>query len=325
MSTATERFSDQKCVREISGNWTATRGWDVIGPFTSFSPPDIEDDAINATGVLIGSTHPFTSSLVCKQIGVTENKLTKCIVIANYGISMIVANDPNPLLRAPIVSFKWGKNSQQVDTDINGIPILNSALDAFKSNHSKNFSVRFLRITRYEPFYNESVAAQFVDTINNDSVVLQGITRSPGQVYCVGIAPAEDYQVGSPYVRVTYEFEIRTPSSGGLTALQKRHPFQPRLLDQGLRAQYQDPDNSNKATLQNFWLGGTSPQQCTRDVLLNGSGVPLDSTIGVTDKIYTPITQTLPSTVLVDSTAAGATFLIYMDYAEQAFSPLGLT
>ena len=235
MSTATERFSDQKCVREISGNWTATRGWDVIGPFTSFSPPDIEDDAINATGVLIGSTHPFTSSLVCKQIGVTENKLTKCIVIANYGISMIVANDPNPLLRAPIVSFKWGKNSQQVDTDINGNPILNSALDAFKSNHSKNFSVRFLRITRYEPFYNESVAAQFVDTINNDSVVLQGITRSPGQVYCLGIAPAEDYQVGSPYVRVTYEFEIRTPSSGGLTALQKRHPFQPRLLDQGLR------------------------------------------------------------------------------------------
>jgi hypothetical protein len=321
MAIATERFSNALGIREISGNWTATRAWDVI----NFTTSDPIDEAITATGVLIGSVYPNTNSLVCRQIGVTENKLTKMVVTANYGISQIVANDPNPLLRAPMVSFRWGKESKQVDTDINGNPILNSALDAFKSNHSKNFSVRYLTITRYESDYNESLAASYVDTINSDSVTLQGITRNPGQVYCLGIAPASEYQVGSPYVRISYAFAIASPNSGGLTALQVRHPWQFRVLDQGLRAQYQDPNNSNKKTLGNFWLGGSNPQQCTRDVLLNGQGVPIDSTIMLTQAGIAAVTQTLQSGVLSDTTSAAATFLIYMDYAEQAFSPLGLS
>ena len=320
MAEATERFSQDLGIREISGNWTATRAWDVVN-FTSGDPVD---EAMNATGVLIGSPYPFTTSLVCTHLGVTENKLTKMVVVANYGISQIVANDPNPLLRPPMVSFRWGKESKQVDTDVNGNPILNSALDAFKNSHSKNFSVRYLTITRYESDYNEDQAAGYVDTCNSDSVILQGITRNPGQVYCLGIAPASEYQVGAPYVRVSYAFAVASPNTSGLTTQQIRYPWQFRVLDQGLRAQYQDPNNSNTKTLGNFWLGGSNAAQCTRDVLLNGHGVPIDPTILVTQSGYTPITQTLPSGVIVDTTSASATFLVYMDYAEQPFTPLGL-
>ncbi len=320
MAIATERFSNQLGVREISGNWTGTRAWDVV----NFTSADLVDEAVAATGVLVGSPYPNTTSLVCTHIGPTENKLTKIVVVANYGISQIVANDPNPLLRAPFISFRWGKESKQVDTDNNGNPILNSALDAFKSNHSKNFSVRYLTISRYESYYNEDQAAMYIDTCNGDSVTLQGIVRNPGQVYCLGIAPAQEYQRGAPYVRVSYAFAIASPNTGGLTANQIRYPWQFRVLDQGLRAQYQDPDNNNTKTLGNFWLGGTNAQQCTRDVLLNGQGEPIDSTILVTQAGYTAVTQSLPSGVIVDTTSSAATFLIYMDYAEQAFSPLGL-
>jgi hypothetical protein len=314
---ATERFSEQKCTRDITGNWTATRGWDVIGYVS-------EDDAINATGVLVGASHPLTSSLVCTKIGLTENKLTKGVVIANYAVSTIIANDPNPLIRVPVVSWKWGKQSLPIDTDINGNPILNSATDAFRSNATRNFSVRFLRISRWEPYYNEALASQYVDTTNSGAVVLQGITRQPGQVYLLSYAPIEEYQVGAPYVHVAYEFEIRTPNTSGLTSLQIRYPFQLRLLDQGLRAQYQDPNNNNTKTLGNLWLGGQNTQQCNRDVLLNGQGQPMDSTIAVTQMLYTATSQTLPSTVMTDK-VNGATFLIYMIYAEQDLTALGVS
>ena len=318
---ATERFTNATGVREISGNWTGVRAWDVIGMTAS----DPIDQAINATGVLVGSPYPNTTSLVCKQIGVTENKLTMMTVVANYGISTIVANDPNPLLRAPVISWKRSRQSLPVDTDINGNPILNSATDAFRSNSSRNFNIKFLTFKRWESSYNQSLADAFDNAVNSDSFTIQGITYSPGQAQLVSYVPIEEYQETARFVHVCYELEIRTPSGSGLTALQQRHPFQRRLMDQGLRGIYQDPNNSNTKTLGNFFLGGSGGQQCNRDVLLNGQGVPIDSTIVVTQAGYTAQTQTLPSTVLVDSATTGANFLIYFDYAELPFAALGIS
>lgn len=314
---ATERFSEQKCTRNIDGNWTATRAWDVIN-FTS------EDDAINATGVLVGAAHPATSSMRCTSIGITENKLTKAIVVANYAVSTINANDPNPLVRVPMIGWKRNRMSLPVDTDINGNPILNSATDAYKNNGTRYFTSRTLTFKRWEPYYNQSLANTYDNATNSDTWTIQGVTANPGQAQLIGYGPIEEYQVGAPFVHVAYEIEIRTPSGAGLTAKQIRYPFQRRILDQGLRGVYKDPSNSMTKTLGHFYLSGSGLAPCTRDVLLNGQGVPIDSTILVTQSGFTAQTQTLPSTVLSDSTT-GATFLIYMDYSELPFAGLGIT
>jgi hypothetical protein len=151
--------------------------------------------------------------------------------------------------------------------------------------------------------------------VNNSGITFQGYDYDAGQVYCNYIQPAEPYQTTAPYVKIHYDFEIRTPNSSNLTALQIRHPFQLRILDQGLRGVYNDPDLGD--TLGHFYLGDGHP--VTRDVLLDGTGVPMDDGIKVTAGGLAAVTQTLPDSVLVDTTD-NATFLIYMRYAETDFT-----
>ncbi|MDP9175610.1 MAG: hypothetical protein M3O30_17340 [Planctomycetota bacterium] len=314
MGIATERFSDRRLRQSIEGNWTAQRGWDVIA-YTSAL------DAVSSTGVALGDSHPLADSLSCVSIEPEDDKLTKCIVRAQYAITSLNANPVDPTARAPFIGWKRSKISQPTDTDINGNPILNSAKDAFRTNGTRTFSVKFLRFTRWEPFFDSSVSDMYTDTVNNAAVVFEGISYDAGQVYLHAYLPVEDYQSGCNFVKNYYEFEIRTPKTSGLTVKQKRHPFQRRQLDQGLRAQY---SSSGTNTFGNLWLGGPSPAQATRDVLLNGKGQPIDSTIMVTQSLIAPVAQTPPSTVLTDTTSAGVTWLIFMDYAETDFSTLGI-
>jgi len=316
MGNATQRFSDTMQTQLIDGSWVATIGWDVIN-FTS------EYDAVNSCPIRQGSPHPLNSSLTCTSIGLTENKLTKAIVIANFGVTGLINAGAPPLARPEVTSWKWGKQTLPVDTDTNGNPIVNSAKDAFRSNFSRNFSVRYCRVERWEAYYDQTLAANYTDTINNAAIIFQGLYLGPGQCYFVSYAPIEPYQLGAPYVHVAYEFEIRTPNAPNMTLLQIRHPFQLRLVDQGLRGQYNDVNNSNAPTMGHFWLGGTGTQQCTRDVLLNGQGQPVDSTIKVTQSLVAANSQSVPSNVFVDSTST-ATFLIYMIYQETNFALIGI-
>jgi hypothetical protein len=315
---ATERFSDRKLKQRIDGNWTAQRGWDVSGYSDS-------NEAISAVGVQPGDPHPLNTDLKCTDIWVAEDKLTLAHVLATYEITCLLDNPENPVLRAPIIRWKWGKVSQPIDTDMNGNAILNSAYDAPKSPFHRNFSVRFLTITRYEPYYDQSAAENFTDTVNNGSITFEGNEFDAGQVYCLSIAPVEDYQEGSTYVKIAYAFEIRTPNAPNLTDLQIRHPFQLRFMDQGLRAQY---SNSGTDTLGQLYLGSGEP--VTHDVLLDGDGTPIDDTIKVTAGGLNAVSQDLPDDVLVDTIQDDegndtAVFLIYMIYAEMDFTQIGVS
>jgi hypothetical protein len=322
MGTSTEKFSDRKCVQKIDGNWTASRGFVVID-FTD------ENDAVNCTGVTVGQPHPLNSNLICTHIGMSDNKLSLTNVIASYEISSLLDNPLNPIARQPIIRWKWGKVAHEADTDLNGKAILNSAYDAFRSNGRKNFSVRYLTITRYEPYYNQPAAENYTDTTNSASITFEGNTFGAGQMYCLSIAPTSDYQEGATYIQIAYAFEIRTPSpiAAGLTTAQKRYPFQRRILDQGMRAQYLDPlTTTNK--LGNLYFASGEP--VNRDVLLNGNGQPIDTSIKVTQGQLAAVSQTVPPTTILDPSkdAGGATramFLIYMDYPEVDFNGIGLT
>lgn len=317
MTVATERWSDRKLKKNITGDWVAQRGWDVIGYTDS-------DNATTATGVSAGNSHPLSPYMICSDIALVEDRLSLGHVIANYKITSLVANDVNPITRNPFVSWKRNKCAVPVDTDLNGNAILNSALDAFKSNGNRNLTSRTLTIKRYEPYYDQSQADLYIDTVNSGNVTFEGLTFGPGQVYCVDYAPVTEYQEGCTYLEVQYVFEIRTPKAATLTTLQKRHPFQRRILDQGLRCKYTDP------TLGVAWgnLYTCQGELINRDVLFDGTGIPLDTTIKVGLGGMAPLAQTLPATVLKDPISVGgkvrAVFLIYMDYPETDMTALGV-
>jgi hypothetical protein len=316
MAIATERWSDRKLKEQIDGNWMASLGWDVIGYATA-------TDAVAATGVVAGNPHPLCAYIKCTDIGLVDDKLSLGRVVANYKTSSLLANPVNPNSRQPFVRWKRNKCGVPVDTDTNGNAILNSALDAFKSNGSRNLTSRTLTIRRYEPYYDQGQADYFIDTVNSVDVTFEGLTFTPGQVYCVDYSPVSEYQKGCDYVEVQYVFEVRTPKGTNLTTLQKRHPFQRRILDQGLRCKYTD------ASAGIAWgnLYTAHNELITRDVLFDGTGVPLDTTIKVGPGGMSPVPQTLPATVLKDPIKLGgvtkAVFLVYMDYVETDMNVLG--
>lgn len=320
MGIATQRFSDTKQTQLIDGSWKATIGWDVIDYISDY-------DAVNSCPIKQGSQHPLNEYLTCTSIGVTENKLTKAIVIAEFEVTSLIDAGVNPINRPEVINWKWGKQTLPVDTDASGNPIVNSAGDAFRSNYSRNFSVRYLRVTRWELYYDQALASSYIDTTNSDTVTIQHtLSVGPGQMYFVNYAPVEEYQINSPYVKAMYEFEIRTPSSPNLTTLQARYPFQLRLVDQGQRGKYLDPNSTpttNAPTMGNFWLGGQASQECRREVLLNGQGRPADATVKLTQNLYSVQSNTIPTSVQKE-TINGVTFLVYLIYAEQPFLPIGL-
>jgi len=310
LAIATERFSDKKTKRTIDGNWGYQRGWDVVG-YTD------EDDAVTAYGIpSVGTAHPLNSNLFCVSVDVVENKLTLAHVVALYQITSLKASDPNPLNRPPIVRWRPGKKSEETDTDQNGNPILNAATDAFKRGVKRNFSVRYLTITRYEPYYDQGEATLYTDTTNDGAIGFEGNTFAAGQVYCISIAPAEEYQENPLYVKIQYDFEIRSPNSPNLTDLQIRYPHQARILNQGQRAVFTDPA-SGKDGLGHLYLQSGEPVHS--DVLLDETGVPMDDTIKVTAGMLDAVPQTLPDTVFADITDT-AVFLVYVIYPEVDFS-----
>ena len=319
-AVATERWSDRLGHQVIDGNYTKQRGWDVVGYSN-------EDDAVAATGVVPGQAHPNTDKLYCTDISVVENKFSKAHVVAHYQVTPLIGQNVDPLLRDPVISWRFGKSSQPVDTDMFGNPYLNAAGDVFRSKHNRNFSVRFLRITQYEAFHDAETAANYVDTTNQDSVTANGVPFNPGQMYCLSIAPTSEYMETSAYVPIAYDFEIRTPNGANLTDLQIRYPFQNRVLNQGSRAVYTDSDGTQKLGL----LYDSTGNPVQHDVLLNSDGTPNDPGIKVSAAMLDPVAQSLPLNIQVDtidvslgSRTVTATYLIFLDYPEFIFSALGV-
>lgn len=341
---ATERFTDRRQIQHISGNWTIQRGFDVINYLS-------DDDACNAFGIpRLGDTHPLNPDLTCVDVSASDDKLSLCKVTARYEVSPKTNNPTNTLIRLPVITWKWIKNSEPFDIDWNGNPTVNSAACAFRSNLNRNYSYRQLTITRYEPYYDSEQADYFTDTVNNSSITFQGQTFDPGQVYFVSYAPTQPYQVGETYVEVAYVFEIRTPqirSGVLLTPLQIRHPFQARVLDQGLQGLFAKTDGSiSVADIQT-----ATAMPITHDVLLNGRGVPADATGFILQAGLTPLAAPAnetfgniaaagviefgtPGKILIDQvpitfTVGGQsktitnTFLIFQKYAEVDFSTVG--
>ena len=111
----------------------------------------------------------------------------------------------SPLMVPPEISFSSAGSNDPIDTDAEGLPIVNSAGESFDPQVTDDHNDTILRITRNEATYDEVTAAAFRDAVNND--IFLGFPV--GHVKCTSITSDQMRAADLIYYRVRYEFRIR--------------------------------------------------------------------------------------------------------------------
>jgi hypothetical protein len=132
-------------------------------------------------------------------------------------------NDPNPLNRPPQFIFGSAKYQRPILLDLYGIPLTNSAFDAFDPPVMVEEERTTVTIIQNEPFYDPSVSAAYQGAINSDEF-LGNPKFSCKMTERSGRSNVENNFL---YWEVTYQFEFRrvivdsvTPHRDGTTDAQ---------------------------------------------------------------------------------------------------------
>jgi hypothetical protein len=273
---------------EIRG-WTAAVGYDVVGMTDA-------NNAINTIPYEEGDSCdiPGLEFLTCLKVDCVEYKFTLARCVAYFGVTYLVGGASTPLTYPGRILWKRGKNSKAVNSDIYGDAITDAAGTPVRGNPPRNYSVRYLTLKYYVPYYDQAQADMYMDTTNSDSVTFEGITYAPGQMYCLNIAPTSEYQDGCNFIEVQYDFEIRSTVFPGSTIGQQRFPFQYRFVNEGLVGWWNDTSGGGAGVKRpgNFYFHDGN--QMNIPCLLNWDGTPLDSTITVSSSLQTPAANPNP-------------------------------
>jgi hypothetical protein len=216
--------------------------------------------------------------------------------------------------------------AEGVDQDAYGNGITNSAGDGFSSPASKNFTAGVLRCLRNEPYYNIGQAVDYQNTVNSDNATFFAgvIVLEKGQCLCRKIRPTTPITHKSLYVTVEYTFEFRrgrVQDSDGYW-----DPFKYRVMDAGQAGFWNDSGTTRRGNFGSITLGGVFENVPT-DVRLDGTGIPMESTIKVAAKtggaaaVANP--TSLPAECVIETTA-NAKFLKWHIYRVKNHNLLGL-
>lgn len=180
-------------------------------------------------------------------------------VTANY-ISI-----ENPLDLEP--EIEWGKavSNVEIDRDINGDPILNSAGQSPDPPITEEFEDLVFRMTRNENYFNALLAHEYKGAVNSD--IFLGF--DPGFAKCIEISGTRARVADLVYWKVRYEIHFRlsnpipgTPKIGWIR----------RLLDEGRIEKTGTAGDGTPELLQNKDQEGTV---LSEPVLLDGEGKKL--------------------------------------------------
>lgn len=242
--------------------------------------------------------------------------------------------EEDPFARPTQYRWRPVTQSEQVDIDADGNPILNSAGDPFSNPLQGFLNTYILEATRNEPAFNAPMAVQYQNTVNADAFTLAGNTIQPGEALCTGIFPQSSYTLSQEYVEVTYQFEIRERLTLNGGARVTAHVF--RVLDQGRQAFIH---GLKKVAIYNTNGDGAEPSLVSNDVPLD-RGAPIgepgdggknftsvesefDPANGKGWQINTQVTVP-PLLAINKDPASGVTFLYYRKHKEFNFGGLSL-
>lgn len=262
------------------------------------------------------SPHPEDSSYICDNWD--SQKLAPDFLRMTFSFAPKDFADQNNPLATPM-RIKWdvGLSLEQFDRDINGNPIVNSALDPFDTPFQVEVPELTLDVVRWEPApFDFAKAASFVGTVNEGTLKIAGVPFKDGQVFVRRIAPLNDYTLDARAIEVGYSFCLRAQG------------WDIRVMDQGFRAwnkRYSavmeictppEPNSPNPTT---------DPVQVTKAVLLNGKGKPISSKFVTAGKDTFDDKSGPPTGAKVEIVPdKSAVFLHYKRYKRSKLQLLGL-
>jgi hypothetical protein len=249
LKSCTEIYDRQSSINE-KGETTYQRLFQVV----TTNPKDGAYLARIAPGVAVGdqyaTTTEFDTNAFCLgiQTRCTAEDGKTWETTVDYGPAPDAGQ--NPLNEPPEVSWSFAQFEREIDRDINGRAIANSAGDPFLNQLVRDDSRPILSVTRNEAFFNAQLAYWYRDVVNSDPF----FGANPGQVKVSNISASRQFsdQIGF-YWKVSYEFAFNAEG------------WRKKVLSMGLR-------EKKNGKLQNILVNGTP---ITEPMLLGQNGEQL--------------------------------------------------
>jgi hypothetical protein len=130
----------------------------------------------------------------------------------NPGGGPIGATSTNdPLNRLPEVRWGHAFIREAAYTDGNGVAFAASNKEPFLPPLEGDVTIPVLHVTRNEAYYFESVAQDYMNSVNKDPF----LGAAKYQALCKNIGAEQQFHNGTAYARVSYEFWFRTDRDYG--------------------------------------------------------------------------------------------------------------
>lgn len=318
---ATERWSPESSRKGADFRWTATRGFDVTGfanEAECYDAPLVRSHLPNNGRLpVINDPHPLYPRMLCDGVGITESTPTLKRMEASYSIpvSGSIHQEEDDKLSSPM-RIRWERTqiTEDVDRDIVGNRLMNSAREAFKSPFARRMTQIVLVLSRFEPFYDALKAQEFENTVNNGPVTLGGYIWPDQTVLCSIIAPSQEYKVGDSVILIEYRFEMR------------KDRWDSRHLDAGFNVHVGDGENAALYLANGERVSG-------EPALLNGKGIAINTTLKAgshlnpreqVERDGPPPGAILEEIPPSDEFTGATAYLRYQQYAAANHSELGL-
>lgn len=177
------------------------------------------------------------------------------------------SDDSGDPTRKP-TEWDWddGVEMEEFDRDIEGNPIVNSALDPFSTPAQATTQTLVIVAYRWYTSFDVERSQLYRNTVNEDDwrpsgTLFGGRSIPAGTAKCVSIRPTARLTSNARYVEVMHRFELRADG------------WKYRVMDQGRRM---NAVSNNVGTVQPIVLVQPPKAPISQDVRLDGSGRPLE-------------------------------------------------
>lgn len=175
--------------------------------------------------------HPLFPYMTVKKISTKQKGLLQYVTTVEYESPEYTEGFENPILQPTQINYFTIGGDEEIDCDINGIPITTTAGEAI---NGLTKTVSDLGIRLQKNFYGFSPASFYTyqDTVNSDSY----LGFPPGTLKIASItADKQIYNNSLPYFVVTVEIHARKPY-----LVPPAQAWWKRYLNAGYRAKYPD-------------------------------------------------------------------------------------
>jgi hypothetical protein len=265
--------------------WQAMRVFNVDGA-ASDAAACLAQDAVSGFRIpQYKDAHDSTTSLLCGGPAVVGRDGP-----TSYQVQCAYELDPratggaggNPLSKPVEITWETVEISEPVDSDLDHLPILNSAGEPLRGG-SRNITFKRLKLVKNMPYYDINLSVSYENSVNSAAMTFLGqVSIDVQHMRCAVIGPTTTYTTVSPFVPIMFLFDVFLDDSLG------KYPFQHRFLDASTVGWYTDSGTKKVAK----WSDGKG-NVFGSDVRLDGTGIPLPgpySNIKVGEDNASPVT-----------------------------------